>query len=122
MAAAAVIASLVAGTAVADEAGVPTEASVPAFAPGEVLTQDLPEDACMEELRRCCCSCCPGWSHYAIFDVLFLQRNAQIGNAPLVFNADTNLPVMTAQDLQPGIGTGRSVAPVASRGRSSASM
>jgi hypothetical protein len=106
MAAAAVIASLVAGTAVADEAGVPTEASVPAFAPGEVLTQDLPEDACMEELRRCCCSCCPGWSHYAIFDVLFLQRNAQIGNAPLVFNADTNLPVMTAQDLQPGIGTG----------------
>jgi len=104
---AAVIAvSLLAGGASAQEAGVPTEASVPAFPSGEVLTQDLPDDACMEELRRCCCSCCPGWSHYAIFDVLFLQRNAQIGNAPLVFNADTNLPVMTAQDLQPGIGTG----------------
>jgi hypothetical protein len=101
----AMLALLIAGVAVADEAGVPTEASLPAFAPGEVLTQDLPDDACMEELRRCC-SCCPGWSHYAIFDVLFLQRNAQIGNAPLVFNADTTLPVMTAQDLQPGIGTG----------------
>jgi hypothetical protein len=105
LAATAMLALLIAGVAVADEAGVPTEASLPAFAPGEVLTQDLPDDACMEELRRCC-SCCPGWSHYAIFDVLFLQRNAQIGNAPLVFNADTTLPVMTAQDLQPGIGTG----------------
>ena len=98
--------SLLAGGAFAQEEGVPTEVSPPAFTPGEVLTQDLPDDACMEELRRCCCSCCPGWSHYAIFDVLFLQRNAQIGNAPLVYNADTNLPVMTAQDLQPGIGTG----------------
>lgn len=64
----------------------------------------LEDGACLEELRRACC--CPGWSHYAVFDVLFLQRNAQLGDRPLVFNADTGDAVMTSQDLQPGIGTG----------------
>ncbi|HBB74901.1 MAG TPA: hypothetical protein DC048_10700, partial [Planctomycetaceae bacterium] len=41
----------------------------------------LDDEACMQVLRRCCC--CPGWDHYAIFDVLFLQRNNQAGNQPL---------------------------------------
>ena len=62
------------------------------------------DDPCMEELRRCCC--CPNWTHYAIFDLLFLQRNNQAGNQPLVYNADTKAPVMTAQDLQPSVGMG----------------
>jgi len=60
-------------------------------------------DPCMQELRRCCC--CPNWTHYAIFDVLFLQRNNQIGNNPLVFT-DTGVPVMTTQDLYPATATG----------------
>ena len=62
------------------------------------------DDACMQELRRCCC--CPNWTHYAIFDLLFLQRSNQIGNQPLVYNSDTNTPVMTAQDLYPSTATG----------------
>lgn len=62
------------------------------------------DDACLAEIRRCCC--CPNWTHYAIFDVLFLQRNNAIGNAPLVFDAATDLPVMTQQDLYPATATG----------------
>lgn len=62
------------------------------------------DDACLQTLRRCCQ--CPGWTNYAIFDVLFLQRNNQIGDRPLVFNFDTGLPVMTTQDLQPSLATG----------------
>jgi hypothetical protein len=62
------------------------------------------DDACLQEIRQCCC--CPNWTHYAIFDVLFLQRNNAIGNAPLVFNAATDLPVMTQQDLYPATATG----------------
>lgn len=64
----------------------------------------LDDEACMQVLRRCCC--CPGWDHYAIFDVLFLQRNNQAGNQPLLINDQTGLPVMTAQDLQPSVATG----------------
>lgn len=60
-------------------------------------------DACMEELRRCCS--CPNWTHYAIFDVLFLQRNNQSGNQPLVVDGSDN-PIITTQSLQPSIGTG----------------
>ena len=44
---AAVIAVSLLATARAQEEGVPTEVSPPAFAPAEVLTQDLPDDACM---------------------------------------------------------------------------
>lgn len=66
------------------------------------------DDACMAEMRRCCGDCCPAWDTYAIFDVLFLQRNNAIGDRPLVFT-DLGAPVMTTQDLQPGIGTGTRV-------------
>ncbi len=59
-------------------------------------------DACMEELRRCCC---PGWTHYAILDFLFLQRNNQAGDQPLVVDA-AGAPLLTVQSLQPSIGTG----------------
>lgn len=65
---------------------------------------DLDADACMAELRRCCC--CPNWDHYAIFDVLFLQRANLAGNQPLFINADTGVPVLTAQDLQAGVAPG----------------
>lgn len=75
-----------------------------ALGSGPFAAASLTDKACMEQLRRCCC--CPGWTHYAIFDVLFLQRNNQIGDRPLVFDADTGLPVMSTQDLQPGLGTG----------------
>jgi len=61
------------------------------------------DDACMQEIRQCCC---PNWTHYAIFDVLFLQRNNAIGNAPLVINSDTGVPVMTTQSLYPATATG----------------
>ncbi len=64
----------------------------------------LTDEACMQQLRQCCC--CPGWTHYAIFDVLFLQRYNEFGDRPVVFNADTGLPVMTTQDLQPRAATG----------------
>jgi hypothetical protein len=71
--------------------------------PTDLEYTPVADDACMQELRRCCC--CPAWTHYAIFDVLFLQRNNQIGNRPLVFT-DAGVPVMTSQDLQPGLATG----------------
>ena len=67
------------------------------------------DEACMRELRRCCGDgCCPGWDTYAVFDVLFLQRNNAIGNRPLVYNIATlePVPVMTTQDLQPATATG----------------
>jgi hypothetical protein len=64
----------------------------------------LDDEACMAELRRCCC--CPSWDHYAIFDVLFLQRANLAGNQPLFINADTGAPVLTAQDLQAGVAPG----------------
>jgi hypothetical protein len=64
----------------------------------------LDDEACIAELRRCCC--CPDWSHYVIFDALFLQRSNQIGDRPLVFDADTGAPVIGTQSLYPSIGTG----------------
>lgn len=60
------------------------------------------DDACMQELRRCCC---PGWRHYAILDFLFLQRTNQAGNQPLVLDG-ADVPLLTVQSLQPSIGTG----------------
>ena len=63
------------------------------------------DDECVRELRRCCGDCCPGWDTYAVFDVLFLQRNNAVGNRPLVYT-DRLEPVMTTQDLQPATATG----------------
>lgn len=60
-------------------------------------------DACLEAVRDCCC---PGWTRYAIFDALFLQRSNQAGNQPLVMNLDTGAPALTTQNLQPSVGTG----------------
>jgi hypothetical protein len=72
--------------------------------PWEEPAESLPaDDDCLREVRRCCC---PNWTHYAIFDALFLQRNNQSGNRPLVFDANTGLPALSTQDLQPSIGTG----------------
>lgn len=88
-----------AGTAMAAVDRLP---DVPAFAE-PMAAAPLDDDACMRALRDCCC---PGWTHYAIFDVLFLQRNAQVGDRPLVMNLDTDLPAISTQDLQPSIGSG----------------
>jgi hypothetical protein len=83
----------------ADDAAASTAAaSLP-----DMAEAPLPDEACMEALR---CFCCPTWRHYAIFDVLFLQRNNQAGNQPLVFNTDTGAAAMTVQDLQPSVATG----------------
>lgn len=71
--------------------------------PADLAEQPLPDDACMDALR---CFCCPDWRRYAIFDVLFLQRNNQAGNQPLVYDSDTGQAVMTVQDLQPSVATG----------------
>jgi hypothetical protein len=72
--------------------------------PGEAFSpQPLADDACQQALRGLCC---PGWTHYAIFDVLFLQRSNQTGDRPLVFDADTGETVIGTQALQPSIGTG----------------
>jgi hypothetical protein len=92
------------GSSLLDEA-----AEAPAVAVNEPLPADpfdtLPaaDDPCMEELRRCCC--CPGWTHYAIFDLLFLQRDNQAGNQPLVVSA-TGAPLMSVQSLQPSTAMG----------------
>jgi hypothetical protein len=69
-----------------------------------LIEQPVADEACMQELRRCCC--CPNWTHYAIFDLLFLQRNNQAGNAPLAYDSDTGLPVLTTQNIQPSVGMG----------------
>jgi hypothetical protein len=67
------------------------------------------DDRCMHDMRRCCGDCCcPSWDTYAIFDVLYLQRNNSIGDRPLVLD-DRGEPVMTSQDLQPGMATGTRV-------------
>jgi len=61
---------------------------------------------CTRESGRCAGDCCcPGWDTYAVFDVLFLQRNNAIGDRPLVYT-DLGQPVMTTQDLQPTTATG----------------
>ena len=107
----AAIAIVIVAGAIGTPAGAVAASSdnVPAI-PEEALGADpfdaapLTDEACMQQLRQCCS--CPGWSHYAIFDVLFLQRNNQIGDRPLVLDADTGLPVMTTQDLQPRMATG----------------
>ena len=70
----------------------------------DLASPPLADDACMAELRRCCC--CPGWDHYAIFDVLFLQRCNQAGDQPLAIDTGSGLPVLSVQDIQPTIGTG----------------
>jgi hypothetical protein len=67
---------------------------------GEILD----DDACMAELRRCCC--CPGWDHYLVFDVLFLQRCNLAGNQPLAINTDSGQPVLSVQDIQPSVAPG----------------
>jgi hypothetical protein len=85
--------SLLASTSL-DDAAVPADAFRP---------QPLDDDACQQALR---CLCCPDWRHYAIFDVLFLQRSNQTGDRPLVFDADTGDTAIGTQALQPSIGTG----------------
>lgn len=84
-----------------DQAILPAEQPAAQPLPDEPLVAD---QACIEEIRRACC--CPNWTHYAIFDVLFLQRNNAVGNTPLVIDIDSGLPVMTKQDLQPATATG----------------
>lgn len=81
------------------EADAPTMAAPPAADPDEES---------MRRIRASCGDCCPDWSRYAIFDVLFLQRNNSTGDQPLVFDALGD-PVMAMGDLQPGIGTGTRV-------------
>ena len=72
-------------------------------APGPVEPPPLPDDACLEAIRGICC---PEWRRYAIFDVLFLQRNNAAGDQTLVADAATGLPAITVQDLQPAVATG----------------
>lgn len=80
----------------------PTETPIPSA--GDLALPRLDDEACMSELRRCCC--CPSWDHYAIFDVLFMQRNNQAGNQPLAINTDTGLPVLSVQDIQASVAPG----------------
>jgi hypothetical protein len=101
----AAVASLTAVAAAAEAVSVRdvsllNDAALPADA---FRPQPLDDDACTEALR---CLCCPDWRHYAIFDVLFLQRSNQTGNRPLVFDADTGDTAIGTQALQPSIGTG----------------
>jgi hypothetical protein len=79
----------------------------PAIVVGKALP-DMPQppladDVCMDELRG---FCHPEWRRYVTFDVLFLQRNNQAGNQPLVYNSDTGNAVMTVQDVQPSVASG----------------
>ena len=107
LAGAATVAAVPASAGTGDLSAAPTVGGEMAFGgemPVGLAETPCVDDACMQELRRCCR--CPSWTHYAIFDVLFLQRNNQAGNAPLVYDATTTLPVLTTQDLQPSIGTG----------------
>lgn len=76
--------------------------SVTAPPPGIVPDGDA-GDVCLEALRDVCC---PDWRRYAVFDVLFLQRNNQTGDRILVSDADTGLPAITSRDLQPALATG----------------
>ncbi len=72
--------------------------SATVFAP-EPMRDD---DACMRALR---CCCCPSWTKYAIFDVLFLQACPNAGDRPLVFDG-AGTPLMTTKDLTPSVATG----------------
>ena len=94
----AIVAAIWAAGAATRAAAEMPEAEVPADV-GQFAT----DDACTEALRGICC---PDWRHYAFFDVLFLQRNNQAGDKPLVYDTDTGAAVMTVQDLQPSVATG----------------
>jgi len=107
--AAALLMAVATGTVIAGEptlvdagGSAPPAAPLPDF--HDLASPRLDDAACMDELRRCCN--CPGWDHYAIFDVLFLQRSNQAGNQPLAINSETGLPLLSVQDIQPTIGTG----------------
>lgn len=50
---------------------------------------------------------CGGWESYAVFDVLFMQRDNTVNNEPLVIDGDTLASAIGSRDLQfpvaPGI-------------------
>lgn len=94
------VAILGTATATPASAEVTTDTIVPLEPPSAAA------DACLEAARDVCC---PGWSRYVIFDALFLQRNNQIGDRPLVIDVDTGAPAISANALQPSIGTGTRV-------------
>ncbi len=77
--------------------------AVVAVPPGDILPEGDAGEACLEAVRAVCC---PDWRRYAIFDVLFLQRNNQTGDRTLVSDAETGLSAITERDLQPGLATG----------------
>ena len=81
------------------------------MAADDELAAELPaDDVCMQELRQCCC--CPSWTHYAIFDMLFLQRNNAAINRPLVVSgsSSTSVPLITAGDPTSAMATETSTA------------
>ena len=44
--------------------------------------------------------CCPSWKHYAIFELLFLQRNNNSLNQPLALDQDTNDVLLSTSGMQ----------------------
>ena len=44
--------------------------------------------------------CCPSWKHYAIFDLLFLQRNNNSLNQPLALDQNTNDVLLSTSGMQ----------------------
>ncbi|MFM7107499.1 MAG: BBP7 family outer membrane beta-barrel protein [Planctomycetaceae bacterium] len=103
---AAVVFAIAVQACAADEA--PPGAVTVAIATDEVpgIGHVATDEACSDALR---CLCCPDWRQYAVFDALFLQRNNQAGDQPLVFDTDTGAAVMTTQSLQPSVATGARV-------------
>lgn len=61
----------------------------------------VPDEAVMQEMRRCC-SCCPQWPNYFVFDALLLQRNNGTNGQPIAVTPDplNPVPLLTTSDLQ----------------------
>lgn len=59
------------------------------------------DEAVMQEMRRCC-SCCPQWPNYFVFDALLLQRDNATNGQPIALSSNRADPatLLTTRDLQ----------------------
>lgn len=63
----------------------------------------MASDECLNEIRRAC-RCCPEWANYAVFDVLFLQRDNATNGQTIAVGSDVSpnpgAPILNTRSMQ----------------------
>jgi len=81
----------------------PVEADVVTAFDDEQVSIEAAEEACIAEVRRVC-RCCPEWGSYAVFDVLFLQRDNATNGQPIALGSDNSAApgatILTTRSMQ----------------------